>query len=114
VEDIVIEPEYLDISIPTHTRFNHPVKPGHTVFAYIVEGEGFFGARAGAETLVLYDDSGDEVEVTTEGSPVRFLLISGKPIGEPVAWAGPIVMNTKEELRIAFEEYRKGTFIKHD
>jgi redox-sensitive bicupin YhaK (pirin superfamily) len=61
--------------------------------------------------LVLLDD-GDEVLVTTEAEPVRFLLISGKPIGEPVAWYGPIVMNTEEELEIAFEEYRQGTFIK--
>jgi redox-sensitive bicupin YhaK (pirin superfamily) len=53
------------------------------------------------------------VVITTEQLPVRFLLVSGKPIGEPVAWYGPIVMNTHEELRIAFEEYKKGTFIKH-
>ena len=62
--------------------------------------------------LVLFDD-GDQVTVSTENEPVRFLLISGKPIREPVAWYGPIVMNTEEELRIAFEEYRNGTFIKH-
>ena len=51
--------------------------------------------------------------VTTQGEPVRFLLISGKPIKEPVAWYGPIVMNTQEELRVAFEEYERGTFVKH-
>jgi redox-sensitive bicupin YhaK (pirin superfamily) len=66
----------------------------------------------GKEHLVLFDD-GDQVMVSTEDEPVRFLLVSGKPIGEPVAWYGPIVMNTQEELRIAFEEYRSGTFIKH-
>ena len=63
-------------------------------------------------TLVLFDD-GDQVVVVTEDEPVRFLLISGKPLREPVAWYGPIVMNTQEELRIAFNEYQKGTFIKH-
>ncbi len=63
-------------------------------------------------TLVLFDD-GDEVAVSTESEPVRFLLISGKTIGEPVAWYGPIVMNTQDELRVAFEEYRQGTFVKH-
>ena len=63
-------------------------------------------------TIVLFDD-GDEVMVFTEEHKVRFLLISGKPIGEPVAWYGPIVMNTQEELQIAFEEYSKGTFIKY-
>jgi hypothetical protein len=62
--------------------------------------------------LVLFDD-GDQVMVSTEGDPVRFLLISGKPIREPIAWYGPIVMNTNDELRIAFEEYDNGTFIKH-
>ncbi len=131
----VIDPEYLDVSVPPHTVFCHPVKPGHTVFAYVVEGEGYFerqresdslevlgadvggskrGSRIGAETLVLYEHPGDQIEVITEGIPVRFLLVSGKPIGEPVAWSGPIVMNTKEELRTAFEEYRRGTFIKHE
>ena len=65
-----------------------------------------------AETLVLYGD-GDEVAVSTEETPVRFLLASEKPIGERVAWYGPIVMNTREELRIAFEEYDAGTFIKN-
>ena len=61
--------------------------------------------------LVLFGD-GDQVMVTTEAEAVRFLLISGAPIGEPVAWYGPIVMNTDEELQVAFEEYRNGTFIK--
>ena len=60
----------------------------------------------------MFDD-GDEIMVSTEGHSLRFLLISGKPIGEPVAWYGPIVMNTREELRIAFEEYNRGTFIKY-
>jgi hypothetical protein len=66
----------------------------------------------GAETLVQYGD-GDEVVVGTEDGPVRFLLVSGKPLGEPVAWYGPIVMNTHDELRIAFKEYAEGTFVKH-
>ncbi len=65
----------------------------------------------GSENLILFDD-GDELTISTEEKPVRFLLISGKPIGEPVAWYGPIVMNTQEELRIAFEEYENGTFIR--
>jgi hypothetical protein len=64
------------------------------------------------ENLVIWDD-GDEIEVTTLDEPARFLLVSGRPIGERVAWRGPIVMNTQEELRIAFEEYERGTFIKH-
>ena len=85
-------------------------------FSYEIEGVNYFDMDrepfVGNETIVLFDD-GDQVMVSTEGEAVRFLLISGRPIGEPVAWYGPIVMNTEEELRIAFEEYRNGTFIKN-
>jgi len=133
VQDIVIDPEYLDITVPAKSNFTHPVKRGHTVLAYVIEGRGYFdpgrdsyayeveGANyfdfkrdcfMAPETLILYDE-GDELAISTEEKAVRFLLISGKPIGEPVAWYGPIVMNTQDELRIAFEEYQKGTFIKH-
>jgi quercetin 2,3-dioxygenase len=134
VRGIVIDPEFLDISLPAGITFSHPVKRGHTLFSYIIEGNGYFdesrdsyghervGSRyfdlernclIGPETLVLYDRDGDHITVTTTDGSVRFLLVSGKPIGEPVAWYGPIVMNTQEELRTAFEEYKKGTFIKH-
>ena len=132
VQDIVIDPEYLDITVPSKSSFTHPVKRGHTVLAYVIEGAGYFDPGRdtyayevegtnyfdfkrecfmSSETLILFD-KGDEVVISTEEKPVRFLLISGKPIGEPVAWYGPIVMNTQEELRIAFEEYQNGTFIK--
>ena len=66
----------------------------------------------GLETVVLYEHSGDEIKVTTADKPVRFLFISGKPLGEPIAWYGPVVMNTQEELKTAFEEYNHGTFVK--
>ncbi|MEW6324971.1 MAG: pirin family protein [Nitrospirota bacterium] len=119
VGDIVIDPEYLDVALPAGKVFTHPVKTGHTVFAYVVEGEGYFepgrdpfAHEAVGATLVLYGP-GDRVVVTTEKHHVRFLLVSGQPLREPVAWYGPIVMNTKEELRIAFEEFDKGTFVKH-
>jgi redox-sensitive bicupin YhaK (pirin superfamily) len=132
VQDIVIDPEYLDITVPSNSHLRYPVKRGHTVFAYIIEGKGYFDpgrdvyayevegrnyfdfkreCMMGSENLILFDD-GDELTISTEEKPVRFLLISGKPIGEPVAWYGPIVMNTQEELRIAFEEYENGTFIR--
>ncbi|HMN02193.1 MAG TPA: pirin-like C-terminal cupin domain-containing protein, partial [Geobacter anodireducens] len=65
------------------------------------------------ETVVLSGRDGAGVAVTAGDRPVRFLFLSGKPLNEPVAWYGPIVMNTNEELRTAFEEYEKGTFIKH-
>jgi quercetin 2,3-dioxygenase len=115
VRDVVSQPEYLDVSVPAGKTFTHPTARGHTVFAYVIEGKGRFepnGVRPiGNRHLVSFDD-GDAVSVTAETEPVRFLLISGKPIGEPIAWAGPIVMNTEEELRIAYAELDDGTFIK--
>ena len=133
VQDIVTDPEYLEVSMPAGAEFRHPIKRGHTALAYVIEGEGYFdperdayaheviGANyfdfdrrcvCGDRSIVLYRD-GDEVAVAAPESPVRFLLISGQPIGEPVAWYGPIVMNTQDELQIAFKEYQEGTFIKH-
>jgi redox-sensitive bicupin YhaK (pirin superfamily) len=116
IDDISIDPEYLDVAIPSHSKWTHPTKREHTVFAYLISGSGFFGMDKDAlldnETLVLFRD-GDEIMVSTADEPVRFLLISGKPLREPVAWQGPIVMNTQQELRVAFEEYQQGKFIKH-
>ena len=115
VQDIVIDPEYLDISI-SDGKFIHNVKAGYTVFAYILEGEGYFDQNQDqvvrSEQLVLFSD-GTQVVVQATEKPLRFLLISGKPIKEPVAWYGPIVMNTDDEIKLAFEEYRNGTFLKH-
>ena len=132
VRDIVTDPEYLDVIVPKGATFRHAVTRGHTVFAYVVSGNAYFDegrdpyAReevgrnyfdmdrqclCGSESLVLYAD-GDAVSVTAGEEAVRFLLVAGRPIGEPVAWYGPIVMNTEEEIRVAFEEYRRGTFIK--
>ncbi len=113
VQEIVTDPEYLDIRIGVEKVFEHPVKAGHTVFAYIIEGEAAFAEDAEkyvSETLVLFD-AGEAIRVKTGASPVRFLLISGKPIGEPVAWRGPIVMNTQAELDAALKAYQNGTFI---
>jgi redox-sensitive bicupin YhaK (pirin superfamily) len=115
VQDVVIEPEYLDVSLPAGARYEHPTVPGHVVFAYVFEGEARFGpgdgTRAANRYLAIFDD-GDSLVMAAGDAPVRLLLISGKPLREPVAWRGPIVMNTREELRIAFEEYENGTFLK--
>jgi redox-sensitive bicupin YhaK (pirin superfamily) len=115
VKDIICDPEYLDVSIPADQKFEHDVKQGHTVFAYVLEGEGFFHPEkkesVSRENLVHFSD-GERVVIEASAEPLRFLLISGKPIGEPVAWYGPIVMNTEAELKMAFEEYQNGTFIK--
>ncbi len=116
VQDVITDPEYVDIKISPHSEFIHPVKKDHNVFAYAIEGEGYFDDQKeeiiSEETLVIFRE-GDAVKISTNDKMIRFLLISGKPLREPVAWRGPIVMNTDEELQFAFEEYRKGTFIKH-
>jgi redox-sensitive bicupin YhaK (pirin superfamily) len=133
VHDIVIDPEYLDVIVPAGSSFTHPIQRGHNAFAYVIEGKGFFDDERDSfshevvgknyfdldrecmcdnGSLILYED-GDHVSVSTKDEPVRFLLVSGKPLREPVAWYGPIVMNSQDELRAAFDEYRKGTFIKH-
>jgi redox-sensitive bicupin YhaK (pirin superfamily) len=114
VKDIIGNPEYLDIYVPADTRFERAFPKGHTVFAYAIDGEGYFDAdrkKVLDGFLVLYGD-GDKVMVETVHVGVRFLLISGKPIEEPLAWRGPIVMNTEDELDLAFREFHAGTFIK--
>lgn len=117
VEDVIIQPEYFEVSMPANAVFRHAVRPGNTVFAYVTGGQACFcpkhQTRAGNGTVVLFTD-GDEVCVSTTDIAVEFLLISGRPLDEPVAWHGPIVMNSQEELTLAFNEYRNGTFIKHD
>jgi len=116
VSEIVTEPEYMDVIVPKGKEFTHSVKKGHTVFAYVFEGKGYFDQDAkilvDTDRLVLFED-GDTIVAKSEGGPLRFLLVSGMPIGEPIAWYGPIVMNNREELDVAFREYREGTFIKH-
>lgn len=116
VRDIIVDPEYLDITLAPGTEFEHNIKKGYGAFAYVTEGSGYFDPDKrkliDIEHLVIFKD-GDTVKISTDDKSLRFLLVSGKPLGEPVAWYGPIVMNTQEELDIAFEEYRNGTFIKH-
>jgi redox-sensitive bicupin YhaK (pirin superfamily) len=133
VHDVVSDPLYIDVSVPPGSRHLQPTTRGHTAFAYVIEGSGYFCREkdpftyemqgvnyfdmqrepfVGNGVLVLFED-GDEILVSTEADSVRFLLVSGRPIGEPVAWYGPIVMNTEQELRVAFEEYHNGTFVKH-
>ena len=116
VQDIITDPEYLEVTIDPNSEFTHHIKTDYNAFAYIIEGEGYFDDRReellGNETLIIYQ-KGDFVKISTDKEKVRFLLVSGKPLNEPVAWRGPIVMNTEEELRLAFNEYQNGTFIKH-
>jgi redox-sensitive bicupin YhaK (pirin superfamily) len=116
VQDLVVDTEYIDVTLAPDTEFEHPTKKGYKSFAYIIEGNGYFDLKKNKLLdnghIVIYED-GDKVKITSTDNPLRFLFISGKPIGEPVAWYGPIVMNTQEELDLAFSEYRNGTFIKY-
>ena len=115
VRDLVVDSEYLDVTLGPSNEIVHPIEKGKKAFAYVFEGGGSFHQESkklvGAESLVIFED-GDEVMIRSGKEGIRFLLVSGNPIGEPVAWGGPIVMNTEEELDVAFDQLRKGTFIK--
>jgi len=128
VEGVASDPRYLDVSVPPGRQKTIPVERSRHVFAYVFAGSGSFrdasapqavhneltGSRdreTGNRSLVLFD-RGDEITVRAGDEGIRFLLVSGKPLEEPVAWHGPIVMNTNEQLRQAFAELRNGTFIK--
>ncbi len=131
VDGIAAEPQYLDVWVPPGIRKSLPVDTHRSAFAYVFDGAGNFrGASApfgvltekdtdenivrettGNRSLVLFD-RGDEVVVQAGEQGIRFLLVSGAPIKEPVAWYGPIVMNTKQELNVAMQELRDGTFIR--
>jgi quercetin 2,3-dioxygenase len=132
VDGIAADPIYLDVTVPPGKRKRLPVETTRHAFAYVFAGGGKFCNASGplavptegigwADTappkdvdnrsLVLFD-SGDKVEVQAGEDGIRFLLVSGKPLQEPVAWYGPIVMNTQEQLQQAFQELEKGTFLK--
>jgi hypothetical protein len=133
VEGVAADPSYLDIFVPAGVRKTLPVETERHAFAYVFGGSGTFAGAsqpfgaltekvidgrealvrepAGNRSLVLFD-SGDEITVESGEEGIRFLLVSGKPLKEPIAWYGPIVMNTEEELREAARELRDGTFIK--
>ena len=134
VEGVAADPRYLDVFVPPGQRKTLKVETERHAFAYVFEGSGSFASsskpfgvlvekeidgqeivlreKAGDRSLVLFD-SGDEVTVQAGEQSVRFLLVSGKPIQEPVAWHGPIVMNTQAELQQAVTELRNGTFIRN-
>ena len=120
VTEIVADPTYLDVAIPPDGSFSHDIKRGHAAFAYLFEGEGGFGANreeAGQQNiisrpgLVVFGD-GDYIDVSTTDQPVRFLLISGQPLNEPIARYGPFVMNTQAEIEQALDDLKSGTFVR--
>lgn len=132
VEGIAADPTYLDVTVPPGRRKILPVETSHQGFAYVFAGSGKFCNASGPlavptepvawldttppadvsnRSLVMFD-RGDEVEVQAGDDGIRFLLVSGKPLEEPVAWYGPIVMNTQAQLQQAFSELKEGTFLK--
>jgi quercetin 2,3-dioxygenase len=133
VEGVAADPRYLDIWVPPGKRKTLKVEVERHAFAYVFEGSGNFRAasapfgvltektdgvneilvreQTGNRSLVLFD-SGDEVTVQAGEEGIRFILVSGKPIKEPVAWYGPVVMNSQAELQQAFTELKQGTFIR--
>ena len=114
VGDLIVRTQYLDVTVPAGAQFIHQIPDGDTAFAVMMKGEGIVGdEKQGvlAKEIVLFKRKG-EIKIIGGDKGVRFILISGEPIGEKVAWKGPIVMNTQEELDLAFQEYRDGTFIK--
>jgi redox-sensitive bicupin YhaK (pirin superfamily) len=132
VEGVAADPNYLDIWVPAGKRKRLKVETTRTAFAYVFAGSGSFRDASEPQAVLteqtrpdappVYDarnhslvlfDRGDEVVVQAGPEGIRFLLVSGKPIEEPVAWYGPIVMNTQDQLRQAMAELQNGTFIKH-
>jgi len=112
VTEIYADPEYLDVSMPPDSFFSQPVTKGHNALAYVFEGEGMFGDTVIPNPKLVVFSDGDVVEARTGKAPVRFLLVSGKPLNEPIARYGPFVMNTREEIEQALEDLRNGTFVK--
>jgi redox-sensitive bicupin YhaK (pirin superfamily) len=106
----------LDVTLDPGAAFSMKADPGETLFVYIVVGGGSFGdkeRRVAQKTAVLFDHKGDEFQVKAGPEGIRFVLATAPPLHEPVAWGGPVVMNTREELMKAFDELDAGTFIKH-
>lgn len=132
IDGIAADPIYIDVSVPPGKRKTLPVETSRHAFAYVFAGGGKFcnasgplavptegvnwadtnpPAEASDRSLILFDN-GDEVTVQAGPDGIRFLLVSGKPLQEPVAWYGPIVMNTQDQLREAYRELKDGTFLK--
>ena len=116
VTGIAADPIYLDVFIPPHISFTHSIERGHTAFAYVFAGEARFQQEDGRQRLISHPHlvvfaDGDTMTVGTEAHSVRFLLVSGKPLGEPIARYGPFVMNTEEEIEQTLLELREGTFV---
>jgi len=111
VKDLVVAVEYLDVRLKKDETLTHTCKKGYTSFCYLIEGLGEFGSSLlDRASLALFTESGKIKVTATED--VHYIFVSGQRLDEPIAWGGPIVMNTREELELAFQELDAGTFIK--
>jgi redox-sensitive bicupin YhaK (pirin superfamily) len=113
VKGLYMQPLYMDIELGSNSELTIPVEENYSSFAYIFEGEGFFAGNTNVSEgkLVIFTE-GDSVKIQTKSTRIRFIFVAGKPLKEPIAWQGPIVMNTQKELNTAFRELREDTFIK--
>lgn len=115
MEEITVQPTFLEVTVEAGKPFNYKTEPGETLFIYILKGAATLPADNDrvieARQAVLFD-KGDELNLKATGNGLLMLLFSGKPLHEPIAWGGPIVMNTREELALAFKEIDEDTFIK--
>jgi redox-sensitive bicupin YhaK (pirin superfamily) len=112
VTDIAASPLYMDVELAPGIEWQFPIPAGHTLITYVFEGEGVFSGQTVDAVKMVRFANGDHLTVTTENSPVRFMLIAGAPFREPIVPYGPFVMNTIEEIQQTLQELRNGTFIK--
>lgn len=111
-QDIVTAPQYWDVSVLPGQSITLPAPAGHTCFVYCHAGSGSSDGKALHNRLLALYDDGDEISISASAEGISFLYLCGKPLGEPISWRGPIVMNTADEIRQAFHELNEGTFIK--
>ena len=113
MDDIIINPEFFDCTLPAGETLIHPTDPSYTAFLYVIDGEGNTDGKRITNGMLMLYNAGEQISVSAASEGLRVLLLTGKPLNEPVAWGGPIVMNTQEEVDAAMREYREGRFIKH-
>ena len=112
VTEIAAAPLYMDVQLAPDIEWTLPTPEGHTVIAYVFEGEGVFSGKTVSSVMMIKYEDGDHIQVKTENSPVRFMLMAGAPFKEAIVPYGPFVMNTEEEIYQAIEDLRAGTFVK--
>ena len=112
VTEIAAAPLYMDVQLAPDMEWTIPTPEGHTVVAYVFEGEGVFSGETVSSVMMIKYENGDHIQVETENSPVRFMLMAGAPFKEPIVPYGPFVMNTEEEIYQALADLKAGTFVK--